>query len=94
MSNINCSLNLSGYIYSNLLDENISSLFNTLYTFINEPRCEKTPAFCICKNKGADQLHCERAADQRLCFRYIDSKIPLQYQVSNHLLWMYSPVFV
>ena len=34
-------------------------------------------AFCICKNKGADQLHGSHAADQRLCFRYIDSTIPL-----------------
>ena len=32
-------------------------------------------AFCICKNKGADQLHGNCAADQHLCFRYIDSTI-------------------
>ena len=25
-------------------------------------------AFCICENKGADQLRGNRAADQRLCF--------------------------
>ena len=31
-------------------------------------------ALCICENKDADQL---READQRLCFRYIDSTIPL-----------------
>ena len=49
----------------------------------------RKPAFCICENKGADQLcglrenkeadqlrgNCE--ADQRLCFRCIDSTIPL-----------------
>ena len=37
----------------------------------------RKPAFCICENKDADQLcgYCE--ADQRLCFRYIDSAIPL-----------------
>ena len=34
-------------------------------------------AFCICENKDADQLRGNREADQRLCFRYIDSKIPL-----------------
>ena len=28
-------------------------------------------AFCICKNKDADQLRGKREADQRLCFRYI-----------------------
>ena len=35
------------------------------------------PAFCICENKDADQLRGNREADQRLCFRYIDSTIPL-----------------
>ena len=35
----------------------------------------RKPAFCICKNKGADQLHGHRAADQRLCFCYINSTI-------------------
>ena len=33
--------------------------------------------FCICENKDADQLHGNREADQRLCFRYMDSTIPL-----------------
>ena len=33
--------------------------------------------FCICENKGADQLRSNCEADQRLCFRYMDSKIPL-----------------
>ena len=33
--------------------------------------------FCICENKDADQLCGNREADQRLCFRYIDSTIPL-----------------
>ena len=37
----------------------------------------RKPAFCICENKDADQLHSNCAADQRLCFRYTDSKIPL-----------------
>ena len=35
------------------------------------------PAFCICENKDADQLRGNREADQRLCFRYTDSTIPL-----------------
>ena len=34
-------------------------------------------AFCICENKDADQLRGNREADQRLCFRYADSTIPL-----------------
>ena len=43
---------------------------------IYEPRREKT-VFCICENKDADQLRGNREADQRLCFRYINSTIPL-----------------
>ena len=35
------------------------------------------PTICICENKGADQLCGNRKADQRLCFRYTDSTIPL-----------------
>ena len=33
--------------------------------------------FDICENKDADQLRGNREADQRLCFRYIYSTIPL-----------------
>ena len=33
--------------------------------------------FCICESKGTDQLRGSRAGDERLCFRYIDSTIPL-----------------
>ena len=37
----------------------------------------RKPAFCICENKDADQLRGNRKADQRVCFRYTDSTIPL-----------------
>ena len=37
----------------------------------------RKPAFCICENKDADQLRGNREPDQRLCFRYTDSTIPL-----------------
>ena len=37
----------------------------------------RKPAFCICENKDADQLCSNREADQQLCFRYMDSTIPL-----------------
>ena len=42
-------------------------------------------AFCICENKDADPLGGNREADQRLCFRYIDSTIPLlpKYESSS-----------
>ena len=35
------------------------------------------PTICLDENKGADQLRGNREADQRLCFRYSDSTIPL-----------------
>ena len=31
----------------------------------------------LCENKGADQLRSNCEADQRLCFHYTDSTIPL-----------------
>ena len=40
-------------------------------------------AFCICENKDADQLRGNREADQRLCFRYIDSTIPILPKILN-----------
>ena len=40
-------------------------------------RVVRRPAFCIRENKDADQLCGNREADQRLCFHYIDSTIPL-----------------
>ena len=53
-------------------------------------RVMKKPAFCICENKDTDQLRGNREADQRLCFRYIDSIIPLLpiYEISS--LYPYS----
>ena len=32
----------------------------------------RKPAYCICENKDADQLHGNRTADQCLCFCYED----------------------
>ena len=45
----------------------------------------RKPAFCICENKDADQLRGNREADQRLCFRYTNSTIPLlsKYEISS-----------
>ena len=51
-------------------------------------------AFCIQENKVADQLSSFRAADQRLCFHYVDSTSPLNFQASSHLLLLYSQVCV
>ena len=43
----------------------------------------RKPDFCICENKDADQLRGNREADQRLCFRYTDSTIPLLPKYEN-----------
>ena len=50
-------------------------IFVLLYTVFELPH--KKPTICICENKDADQLRGNREADQRLCFRYTDSTIPL-----------------
>ena len=46
-------------------------------TYHDMSRLMGKPTICICENKGADQLRGNREADQRLCFRYMDSAIPL-----------------
>ena len=56
------------------------------------------PTICIGENKGVDQLHGNREADQHLCFHYTDSTIPLlntpEFQASSLLLCVYSLVCV
>ena len=58
----------------------------------------RKPAFCMCENKGADQLYDNRTADHRLCFRYINSTIPLlpksEILSLYPLLLLYRPVCV
>ena len=56
-----------------------------LYMFQQMSRVIRKPTFCICENKDADQLRGNREADQRLCFRYLDSTIPLllKYKISS-----------
>ena len=54
----------------------------------------RKPVFCICTNKGADQLRSNRTADQSLCLHYIDSTINPKFKASSHLLWLYSWVCV
>ena len=62
----------------------------TLKLYLKLSLVMRKPAFCICENKDADQLRGNREADrreadQRLCFRYTDSKIPLllKYEISS-----------
>ena len=56
-----------------------------MYALAFEPRHEKT--FCIYENKDANQLHGNREADQHLCFRYLDSTIPLLPKSEISSLW-------
>ena len=47
------------------------------------------PTICIGENKDADQLRSNREADQRLCFHFTDSTIPLlpKYEISCFKLY-------
>ena len=56
----------------------------------------RKPIICIDENKDADQLRGHREADQRLCFRYSDSTLPLllKSKISSSLLCLYSSVCV
>ena len=56
-----------------------------LCSSIYEPPHGK-PTICICENKDADQLRSNCEADQRLCFRYMDSAIPVLLMLKNFKL--------
>ena len=62
-----------------------------------QSRHEK-PTFCICENKGANQLHSNCAADQHVCFPCIIVQslycLNPNFQSSSHLLWLSIPVCV
>ena len=47
----------------------------------------RKPTICICENKGADQLRSNCEADQRLCFRYTDSTLPLLLKSKISSFW-------
>ena len=58
----------------------------------------RTPVFCICENKGADQLRGNCTADQRHCFaakivQFLYFLNP-KFQASSQYLWLYSSIFV
>ena len=72
------NLSWSGLTQMIMMGESINGL---IYT----SRIVRKPDFCLGENKGADQLRGNREADQRLCFRYSDSTIPLllKYEISS-----------
>ena len=43
----------------------------------------REPTFCICDNKGTDQLPGNRKADQHLCSCYRNSSVPLLSKIQN-----------
>ena len=47
----------------------------------------RKPTICIGENKAADQLRSNREADQRLCFRYTGSTIPLLHKSEFSSFW-------
>ena len=49
--------------------------------------------FCLCENKGADQLRGNCEADQRLCF-LLHVYFSLKLQASSLFLWLYRSVSV
>ena len=70
------------YFYRRILKQKELHLFGLCQYVRNCPYTSmslvvRNPAFCICENEEADQLRGNREADQRLCFRYSDSTIPL-----------------
>ena len=48
------------------------------------------PTICIGENKGADQLRSNCKADQRLCFRYSDSTMPLLLKSKISSFYLFS----
>ena len=79
------------------IDTSISSLqliCRNCFVYLSRPMGK--PTICIGENKGADQLRGNREADQRLCFRYSDSTIPLllKSEVSSCFQCLYRSVCV
>ena len=62
--------------------------------FAYNPVFAQAKTFSTSKNKGADQLRGNHAANQRLCFSYIDSTIPLlsKSKITSIYLSIYLPI--
>ena len=59
------------------LKDFVKKLYKTADMVQYMSRLMGKPTICIGENKDADQLRGNREADQRLCFHYSDSTIPL-----------------
>ena len=76
-----------GYSHCDLKSDENSTSFHGSYHLSH---CMGKPTICIGENKGADQLRGNREADQRLCFRYSDSTIPLLLISEISSFWLFS----
>ena len=68
----------------------LSIIKQALASFLSQmSRVMRKPDFCIWENKDADQLRGNREADQRLCFHYMDSTIPLlpKYEITSLIIF-------
>ena len=61
---------------SHLTDNGFQALAR-VFLYNHMSRVTRKPDFYLCENKGADQLRSNCEADQRLCFRYMDSTLSL-----------------
>ena len=77
--------------------QNLLLLFGSLVTFFHLSLVVRKPAFRICENKDADQLHGYRELISIFVFatRIVQSLFfqNPKFEASIHLLWQYSPIF-
>ena len=88
--NVRLTLHCLSFYLLHVCHDSFPSTFWEIQTAHNHiSRVVRKPAFCICENKDADQLRDNREADQRLCFRYTDSRslhfLNPKFQASSHL---------
>ena len=72
---------------------NTNSIYAWWSSFLNKPRHEQTPAFCICENKAADQLRGSAFGFATKILKPFYCLNP-KFQASSHRLWLYRPVCV
>ena len=62
----------------------------TWWNYLDMSRLMGKPTICLGENKGADQLRSNCEADQRLCFRYSDSTVPLLLKSESSRFYLFS----
>ena len=89
-----CGICQAHYTFNNLSEE---AKQRTKQVNLHLSHVVRKPAFCICENKGADQL-CGNQFITAFDFSTHIVQFPFhlnsKFQTSNHLLWLYSLVCV